>query len=242
MSILMDALKQHTQPDTSEPLRAVRRSRLPVVLLVLFALLSGFAAGWLVLSHKQAVVAEQQAQKLAEQAATPANPAEIPAILADITSILSQPEPKVVIEEVFDAEQEIVTVTAQTEPVTVPVTAPVEEMSVSDELRDKFALALQATENRASSGQQLRVHNAPARDISALDLVLQRQIPPLRFDAHVYATTPAQRWVKVNGKNLQEGQWVTSDIRIREITAQYVLLEMGQQLFSIRALTEWSGS
>jgi len=83
-------------------------------------------------------------------------------------------------------------------------------------------------------------HAAPARDISTLDDSLQRQIAPLRFEAHVYASEPKQRWVKVNGKDLQEGQWVTADIQLKEITPQYVLMQNGRQLFSMEALSEWS--
>ncbi|WP_306519610.1 general secretion pathway protein GspB [Rheinheimera sp.] len=110
---------------------------------------------------------------------------------------------------------------------------------VSDELKSKFALALEETDS-APRRQTVTDHAAPARDINSLDELLKRQIPPLRFEAHVYASEPKQRWVKVNGKDLQEGQWVTADIQIKEITPQYVLLQTGRQLFSVEALSEWS--
>lgn len=110
---------------------------------------------------------------------------------------------------------------------------------VSDELKNKFALALEET-GSAPKRRTVTDHAAPARDINSLDELLKRQIPPLRFEAHVYASEPKQRWVKVNGKDLQEGQWVTADIQVKEITPQYVLLQTGRQMFSMEALTEWS--
>ncbi len=110
---------------------------------------------------------------------------------------------------------------------------------VSDELRSKFALALQQSDPLPRH-QSVTEHAAPARDIQTLDDLLQRQIPPLRFEAHIYASDPKQRWVKVNGKDLQEGQWVTADIQLKEITSQYVLLQTGRQMFSMEALSEWS--
>lgn len=110
---------------------------------------------------------------------------------------------------------------------------------VSDELRSKFALALEQSDPMPRH-QSVTDHAAPARDIQTLDDLLKRQIPPLRFEAHIYASEPKQRWVKVNGKDLQEGQWVTADIQLKEITPQYVLLQTGRQLFSMEALTEWS--
>ncbi|RVU40383.1 hypothetical protein EOE67_07165 [Rheinheimera riviphila] len=110
---------------------------------------------------------------------------------------------------------------------------------VSDELRSKFALALEQSDPMPQH-QSVTDHAAPARDIQTLDELLKRQIPPLRFEAHIYASEPKQRWVKVNGKDLQEGQWVTADIQLKEITPQYVLLQTGRQMFSMQALTEWS--
>jgi hypothetical protein len=127
------------------------------------------------------------------------------------------------------------------EPVTEVVATPPEltPSEVSDELRNKFALALEQSDPMPRH-QSVTSHAAPARDIQSLDDLLKRQIPPLRFEAHIYASEPKQRWVKVNGKDLQEGQWVTADIQLKEITPQYVLLQTGRQMFSMEALTEWS--
>lgn len=119
---------------------------------------------------------------------------------------------------------------------------PTRELSANDvpqDLRDKFQSAMDAL---ASEPKQPKVseYAAPARDVQSLDDIIQRQIPPLRFEAHVYATEPMQRWVKVNGKDLQEGQWITADIQLKEITPQYVLMQTGRQMFSMPALSEWS--
>lgn len=121
-----------------------------------------------------------------------------------------------------------------------PVSEPeLQADQVPEALRQKFQFAVEASGSKAPR-PQVTEHAAPARDIRTLDDMLQRQIPPLRFEAHVYATDPAQRWVKVNGKDLQEGQWVTADIQIKEITANYVMMQTGRQLFSMEALTDWS--
>jgi hypothetical protein len=110
---------------------------------------------------------------------------------------------------------------------------------VPQELKDKFQFAVDSLANEPQKSK-INEFAAPARDISSLDDVIQRQIPPIRFQAHVYASEPKQRWVKVNGKDLQEGQWITADIQLKEITPQYVLLQTGRQLFSMQALSEWS--
>lgn len=261
MSILMDALKQQSALPAMRPDTAAFWRKLALVLALLVALLSGaLLAYWLQPSRPAPAMA-------LPEAAAPARPADILAVLqhsAEPDSALQTPKQKesnavasIRQQDVLVAENPIPTVTAGSETVVAQDSGDVNqpqsakeaelvEVAVSDELRDKFSAALKATESfssampgSASSGRQ---QAAPAKHISELDNATLRQIPPLRFDAHVYATSATQRWVKVNGKTLQEGQWVTADIRIREITQQYVLLELGNQLFSIAALSEWPGN
>lgn len=239
MSILMDALKQQTAP---QPVVSESRfwRNLALTALFLLTLLTGFVAGYYVVSQQPVSLSTVASHNTIEQI-EPAPPASA----SDIITALSLPQPA---ETVPKAEPErlplpepvvMVTVPSEPEPV-LPEPVIREEAPVSDELRNKFELALKATESTATEQPSIRTHHAPARDIHLLDEQLKRQIPALRFDAHVYATEPAQRWIKVNGKTLQEGQWATADIRIREITPQYVLMEMGTQLFSMSALSEWS--
>jgi general secretion pathway protein B len=118
--------------------------------------------------------------------------------------------------------------------------AELEESDVSAELRGKFESALAAADSPQQRKQEINYHDVPAQDINQLDDLLQRQLPSLRFEAHVYATDAKQRWIKVNGKDLQQGQWVTADIQVKEILPQYVVLQFNQVQFSVEALTDWS--
>ncbi|SEI10225.1 Type II secretion system protein B [Rheinheimera pacifica] len=247
MSILMEALKQQNQHTPVAADSGAFWRKLALILALLLAGCVGAAAAyWLMPPARPEPVP-------AADAVSPAQPVNIFAALSEADSkaaasaaataidskitlaIKPLPEP---VKEEFTSLPSVTTVTAGTaaaepQPLALP------EPEISGELRDKFASALKATENTRANNTTLRSHNAPATDIHSLDAQLQQQIPPLRFDAHVYATSVSQRWVKVNGKTLQEGQWVTADIRIKEITPQYVLLELGTQLFSVAALTEW---
>lgn len=149
-------------------------------------------------------------------------------------------EPQLQALESFDAQEPMAEASPDDEVVELPVSQPeLSTADVSDELRNKFALALEQSSGLPKH-QSVTEHAAPARDIQTLDEMLKRQIPPLRFEAHIFSSDPKQRWVKVNGKDLQEGQWVTADIQLKEITPQYVLLQTGRQMFSMAALTEWS--
>lgn len=249
MSILMDALKQQSSPQPLVHDSAPFWRKVALLLALLVALLSGaLLAYWLQPQALPAVTVPAGTSAVVR----PAQPADILAVLqpaATAPQTAAQPAIETV-QERLAAEKPVTMVTvaeaagsaertALKKP--APAVAKVEstaEIAVSDELRDKFSQALKATE-QTSQQRVVRSNDAPAPDISTLDVALLQQIPALRFDAHVYATSATQRWVKVNGKTLQEGQWVTADIRIREITQQYVLLQLGAELFSMAALTQW---
>lgn len=232
MSILMDALKQQ-QPAAPAPSQFWRN--LAIALALILAIGIGFATGYFLLSQQQVAVTAPATVPVVQEAASPtviASILEKPKVPV-LTAVAKPVEP--VVTEILPPEQPVVTVTTNT-----PKAEPEPDPEISAELRERFASALaQTANNGVRPANTLTAHNAPAQDVGMLDLTLQRQLPKLRFEAHVYATQPAQRWVKVNGKSLQEGQWITADVRLREITPQYVLLEFGQQLFSMRALSEW---
>jgi general secretion pathway protein B len=248
MSILMAALKQqqHHTPAVIE--RSSFWRKLALLLALLLAVLTGAIAAYVLLplltsdkNDNAEVVTPAAPATILAALKTVETKAAADAALSNLAAGLTEaiappPEP---VQEQFDVPPPVATVTAGTvaaEPkpmMAEPVAA------VSAELRDKFASALKATELSNTHLAPQQSNNAPAPDINNLDAELQRQIPPLRFEAHVYATATNQRWVKVNGKTLQEGQWITADIRIKEITPQFVLLQRGNQLFSMPALSAW---
>jgi len=246
MSILLAALKQQNHSPAPVADGNAYWRKLALLLALLLALFTGALAAYLLLPIlRPADIAVQQPVTPAQPSAILAalNAAELKAaaeaasqnLAADLSEVIApKSEP---VQEPFVSPPPVKTLTAGTagaEP--QPLKAPVTE--VSAELRDKFASALKASEHSTSSAAP-RSQDAPAADIRELDVQLQQQIPPLRFEAHVYATSANQRWVKVNGKTLQEGQWITADIRIKEITPQFVLLQHGNLLFSMAALTAW---
>lgn len=266
MSILMAALKQQHHSDPVPDKTSIYWRKLALVLALLLALLTGAVAAYLltpllrqappaaaqpaaepakadaILQALQAKDAAQNAGPQTTNIAASTSPAQIGTALGQVVSPPPQP-----VSEQFSSPPPVKTMTAGSaaaEPKPIEVSKDVardvaaEPVEVSSELRDKFASALKATE-QSSRNPAKRTNDAPAVDVSELDISLRQQIPALRFDAHVYATTPSQRWVKVNGKTLQEGQWVTADIRIKEITPQFVLLQYGNQLFSMTALSAW---
>lgn len=113
-----------------------------------------------------------------------------------------------------------------------------EPTEVPDALRQKFESAL-AQSQGAKKEPRITYHDRPALPVEQLDDYVKRQLPALNFEAHVYASEPSKRWIKVNGKELQQGQWLSADVRVKEILPQYVVLQYEQLTFSVDALRDW---
>jgi len=55
----------------------------------------------------------------------------------------------------------------------------------------------------------------------------------------MYASRPADRWVRVNGRQIGEGDWIADRVQIVNIEAQRVVLSFEDELFTMAALTDW---
>jgi hypothetical protein len=267
MSLLMDALKQQQQVPVAAVKTASGPGWriVALTLLVVLGLVLGLFIGQYLFDKKQ----PESAVVVAPVQAAPAiaNAADIAMELQLAADLLKPAEP-VQLEEVPEDEPQLVVSAKRGEKVlgrstdedfvdfeqmqeadTAEELTPVDELlpaaeleqsDVSAELRDKFESALAAADSPQQRKQEINYHDVPAQDINQLDDLMQRQLPSLRFEAHVYATDAKQRWIKVNGKDLQQGQWVTADIQVKEILPQYVVLQFNQVQFSVEALADWS--
>lgn len=116
-------------------------------------------------------------------------------------------------------------------------------VSVSPELMAKFneavkALDSQVLEEPALTNDEVVVHNDVPR-VDQLPVRLLTRLPSMNFSAHMYASRPADRWVRVNGRQMTEGDWIDDRVQIINIEAQRVVLQFEGELFSMAALTDW---
>lgn len=112
--------------------------------------------------------------------------------------------------------------------------------SIDPELLKEFNQAVAATKNRPirnPSPDPLKFSDIP--HLADLPVSVQQSVPNMNFDAHIYSSDPAQSWIKVNGKTLQEKQWISTEIQLLKILPQQVVMEMGEHRFSLAALSNW---
>ena len=66
-------------------------------------------------------------------------------------------------------------------------------------------------------------------------------LPKLDLQTHMYSSSENKRWVKVNGREVSQGDWIGNDVQLLEIKPQSVVVEFNQQKIEIPALYEWKG-
>ncbi|MCG9556558.1 general secretion pathway protein GspB [Vibrio kanaloae] len=66
-------------------------------------------------------------------------------------------------------------------------------------------------------------------------------LPKLDLQTHMYSSSETKRWVKVNGQEVAQGEWIGQEIQLLEVKPQSVIIEFNQQKIEIPALYEWQG-
>lgn len=77
----------------------------------------------------------------------------------------------------------------------------------------------------------IMVHELPARILT--------QLPAMAFSAHMYASDANERWVRVNGRRVVEGQGIADGLELVAIEPQRVILRFRGEEFAMSALTDW---
>lgn len=116
-----------------------------------------------------------------------------------------------------------------------------DNVSVSPELMARFNAAVEAMDKQATDPDprtKVTVRNDLPR-VDQLPVRLLTRLPTMNFSAHMYASRSRDRWVRVNGMQLGEGDWIDDKVQIVNIEAQQVILSFEDELFTMAALTDW---
>lgn len=75
--------------------------------------------------------------------------------------------------------------------------------------------------------------------IDQLSPALLTQMPAMSFSAHMYASNPQDRWVRVNSTRLGEGDIIANQVVLKRIESEKVVLEYKGTEFTMNALSDW---
>lgn len=112
--------------------------------------------------------------------------------------------------------------------------------NASQSLAERIMMALNNTPLVEEGAPQAQPQSG-AMPLSSLDPALKQQVPPLTYGAHNFSSDPAKRAVVINGRELREGSEVAPGVLLVAIAQDYIILQVGGQHVSLKALQDWRG-
>jgi general secretion pathway protein B len=123
------------------------------------------------------------------------------------------------------------------------VSAP--KVDQSNNLLAAFKTALKDVEYERSVNQQVtqeeldpipRPSNQQIPKYGDLPASIQLQVPEFNINAHVYSSEPNNRWLNVDGVELQQGDMINNKLTIIEIRPRDIVLEISGEQFRVPAI------
>jgi general secretion pathway protein B len=115
--------------------------------------------------------------------------------------------------------------------------------AISPELLAKFNAAIaELDSDKPQTQAQSPAQNNEYDDVPRVDqlpVAVLTDLPAMSFSAHMYASLPENRWVRVNGLRMVEGDYIDDQLQIVNIEPQRVILSFRENVFSMNALTDW---
>lgn len=112
---------------------------------------------------------------------------------------------------------------------------------ISADLLKSFQKAIAETEDLPITSPPVEnlYDNEDVPRIDQLPAWVMNRLPSMAFSVHMYASLESERWVRVNGTRMAEGDRIDDMIEIVRIDPQHVILHYSGQTFSMAALTDW---
>ena len=111
--------------------------------------------------------------------------------------------------------------------------------AVPSKLKDAFAQAIKDSEQEQDyEVTQGSRSSSRVKPVELLPDGLQAMLPSIKYQAHIYSSSADKRWIKLNGRELHEGESIGA-LTVREITPEQSVLDFDGYEFSIKALQDW---
>jgi general secretion pathway protein B len=224
-------------------------------LLAAFIALGGLGLGW-TLANYQGILT-----LLSSQPDTPVVAVPTPTIVAPV---IEQPESNIEsstqADDLQDVNSAVITdvptqqaaVPENLEPSDAPSSEPIEDVQanipapepepqISADVLARFRKAITEVEDSPADSPPV-LNQSSSEDVPRIDQLpawVMTRLPSMAFSAHMYASVESERWVRVNGTRMVEGDKIDGTIEIVRIEPQHVILNFSGQTFSMAALTDW---
>ena len=113
------------------------------------------------------------------------------------------------------------------------------EAGVSDALLASFQSAIEETKAMDVPKENTAIDNSELIPLTQMPTWVQDGVPSLAFEMHIYASD-GQGWVRVNGRDRYEGDYIARELLLNEILPQQVILSFRGEKFTMSALSSWN--
>lgn len=111
--------------------------------------------------------------------------------------------------------------------------------AVPTTLKNAFAQAVQDVDkNQDYEVTQASKSSSRVEPIELLPDGLQAMLPRIKYQAHIYSSSADKRWIKLNGRELHEGDSIGA-LMVKEITPEQSVIDFDGYEFSLKALQDW---
>ena len=102
------------------------------------------------------------------------------------------------------------------------------------------AMVQQAQNKAALKTVQFQQSQGPVLERDELPFEMQQHIPVMELSAHIYSSNPLQRSIVINGRFMEEGDRLASNLFLSEITAEGAIFDFQGQLFHQGVVSAWN--
>lgn len=110
---------------------------------------------------------------------------------------------------------------------------------VSDELLASFQAAIEQTKQDDEQQLNTSVASGELLSLTQMPAWVQDGVPSIAFEMHIFASD-GQGWVRVNGRDRYEGDYIARELLLNEIRPQQVILSFRGEKFTMAALSSWN--
>ena len=112
------------------------------------------------------------------------------------------------------------------------------------ELSPELALKIESILDNSDSSSEVDIDQyrpQPTVQLESHTQSLSGRLPSLNLQTHMYSSSAERRWVKINDKEVAQGDWITPEVQLIEVKPQSIVVEFEEQAIEIPALYEWQG-
>ncbi|SON48175.1 general secretion pathway protein GspB [Vibrio tapetis] len=113
--------------------------------------------------------------------------------------------------------------------------------SLSPELAQQIQDAFTSTDAQSSDYAYDDKKESPVVSLQNEGQRFAGKLPAMNLQTHMFASNQQGRWIKVNGKEVHEGEWITPQVQLMTINPRNVVISYDGEQIEMPALYEWRG-